>query len=30
MYELRLCNKYIKGLDAFIDFAKKDMIDNVR
>jgi hypothetical protein len=25
-----LCNKYIKGLDAFIDFMKKDMLDNVR
>jgi hypothetical protein len=21
---------YIKGLDAFIDFMKKDMLDNVR
>jgi hypothetical protein len=30
MYEPRLCNKYIKGLDAFIDFTKKDMLDNVR
>jgi hypothetical protein len=25
MYESRLCNKYIKWLDAFIDFTKKDM-----
>jgi hypothetical protein len=25
-----LCNEYIKGLDAFIDFMKKDMLDNVR
>jgi hypothetical protein len=23
MYRSRLCNAYIKGLDAFIDFAKK-------
>jgi hypothetical protein len=30
MYGSRLCNKYIKGLDAFIDFVKKDMLDNVR
>jgi hypothetical protein len=27
---LRLCNEYIKGLDAFINFVKKDMLDNVR
>jgi hypothetical protein len=26
----RLCNEYIKGLDVFIDFMKKDMLDNVR
>jgi hypothetical protein len=26
----RLCNEYIKGVDAFIDFTKKDMLDNVR
>jgi hypothetical protein len=26
----RLCNEYIKGLDTFIDFVKKDMKDNVR
>jgi hypothetical protein len=25
-----LCNEYIKELDAFIDFTKKDMLDNVR
>jgi hypothetical protein len=23
-----LCNEYIKGFDAFIDFTKKDMLDN--
>jgi hypothetical protein len=26
----RLDNEYIKGLDAFIDFTKKDILDNVR
>jgi hypothetical protein len=30
MYELCLSNEYIKGVDAFIDFAKKDMLDNIR
>jgi hypothetical protein len=30
MYGPRLCNEYIKGLDAFTNFAKKDMLDNVR
>jgi hypothetical protein len=30
MYGLHLCNEYIKGLDAFIDFMKKDMLDNIR
>jgi hypothetical protein len=25
-----LCNEYIKRLNAFIDFVKKDMLDNVR
>jgi hypothetical protein len=30
MYEPRLCNKYIKWLDAFIDVAKKDMLYNIR
>jgi hypothetical protein len=23
MYGLRICNEYMKGLDAFIDFVKK-------
>jgi hypothetical protein len=30
IYGPRLCNEYINGLYAFIDFAKKDMLDNVR
>jgi hypothetical protein len=30
MYGSRLCNEYIKGLYAFIDFVKKDMLDNGR
>jgi hypothetical protein len=30
MYGLCLCNEYIKELYAFIDFVKKDMLDNVR
>jgi hypothetical protein len=30
MYGPHLCNEYIKGLDAFIDFTKKDMLGNVR
>jgi hypothetical protein len=30
MYGSCLCNEYIKGLNAFIDFVKKDMLDNVR
>jgi hypothetical protein len=30
IYGLRLCNEYIKGLDAFINSVKKDMLDNVR
>jgi hypothetical protein len=30
MYGSRLCNEYIKGVDAFIDFMKKDMLDNIR
>jgi hypothetical protein len=25
-----LCIEYIKGLDTFINFMKKDMLDNVR
>jgi hypothetical protein len=30
MHGSRLCNEYMKGLDAFIDFVRKDMLDNVR
>jgi hypothetical protein len=30
MYGPHLCNEYIKGVDAFINFAKKDMLDNIR
>ena len=30
MYMPHLCNEYIKGLDAFIDFMKKGMLDNIR
>jgi hypothetical protein len=30
MYGSRICDEYIKGLDAFINFAKKDILDNVR
>jgi hypothetical protein len=30
MYEPRLCNEYIKGVDVFINFAKKYMLDNIR
>jgi hypothetical protein len=30
MYGSRLCNEYIKGLEAFINFVKKDMLDNTR
>jgi hypothetical protein len=30
MYGPRLYNEYIKGLYAFIDFMKKDILDNVR
>jgi hypothetical protein len=30
MYEPHIYNEYIKGLDAFIDFTKKDMLDNIR
>jgi hypothetical protein len=30
MYEPRLCNEYIKVVDEFIDFTKKDMLDNIR
>jgi hypothetical protein len=30
MYGPHLCNEYIKGLYAFINFMNKDMLDNVR
>jgi hypothetical protein len=30
MYGSHICNEYIKELDAFIDFMKKDMLNNVR
>jgi hypothetical protein len=30
MYRPRLCIEYIKGLDAFINFVKKDMLDNIK
>jgi hypothetical protein len=30
MYGPRLCNEYIKVLDAFIDVTKKDTLDNIR
>jgi hypothetical protein len=30
IYGSRLCNEYIKGLDVFIDFTKKDILDIVR
>jgi hypothetical protein len=30
MYGPRLCIEYMKGLDAFVNFSKKDMLDNVR
>jgi hypothetical protein len=30
MYRSHFCNEYIKGVDAFINFVKKDMLDNVR
>jgi hypothetical protein len=29
MFGSCLCNEYIKGLEAFIDFMKKDLLDNV-
>jgi hypothetical protein len=29
MYGPCLCNEYIKRVDAFIDFMKKDMLDNI-
>jgi hypothetical protein len=30
MYGPRLYTEYIKGVDAFINFTKKDMLDNIR
>jgi hypothetical protein len=30
IYGSCLCNEYIKWLDEFISFAKKDMLDNIR
>jgi hypothetical protein len=30
MYVPRLCNAYINELEGFIDFAKKDMLDNIK
>jgi hypothetical protein len=30
MYEPCLYNEYIKVIDTFIDFTKKDMLDNIR
>jgi hypothetical protein len=30
MYGLCICNEYVKGVDAFIDFTKKNMLDNIR
>jgi hypothetical protein len=30
MHGPHLRNEYIKGIDTFIDFAKKDMLDNIR
>jgi hypothetical protein len=30
LYGPHLCNEYIKGVDAFIDFVKIDMLDNNR
>jgi hypothetical protein len=29
-YGPRLCNEYTKGVDAFINFVMKDMLDNIR
>jgi hypothetical protein len=29
MYGSHLCNEYIKGVDVFIDFVKKDMLNNI-
>jgi hypothetical protein len=30
MFGPHLCNEYIKWVDAFINFVKKDMLDNIR
>jgi hypothetical protein len=30
IYGPRLYNEYMKGVDAFINFMKKDMLDNIR
>jgi hypothetical protein len=30
IYGPHLYNEYIEGLDAFIDYTKKDMLDNIR
>jgi hypothetical protein len=30
MYGPRICIEYMKGLDAFVNFVKKDMLDTVR
>jgi hypothetical protein len=30
MYMPHICIEYMKGLDAFVNFVKKDMLDNVR
>jgi hypothetical protein len=30
IYGSRLLNEYMKELDAFIDFTKKDVLDNIR
>jgi hypothetical protein len=30
MYGPHLCNKYFKGVDSFINFAKKYMLENIR
>jgi hypothetical protein len=29
MYGSRLYNEYMKGLDTFVNFVKKNMLDNV-
>jgi hypothetical protein len=30
MYGSHICNEYIKGVDAFIDFTKKVKLDNIK